>query len=76
MDIKTTKIDTYLKEIGETALCDLPEKEPWTVTEFLDRIKVRIRFKFINIQFRNNSLNLPCYITMLNKCKKKHETVT
>ena len=72
MDIKTTKIDTYLKEIGETALCDLPEKEPWTVTEFLERTKVRIRFKFINIQFRNNSLKSSILYYYV---KQAHKTV-
>ncbi|XP_056012226.1 dynein axonemal heavy chain 8-like [Ostrea edulis] len=36
-DIKTTRIDYMLKEISETLLCDLPERHPWTVSEFLQK---------------------------------------
>lgn len=40
MDIKETRIDEPLKEISETMLCDLPEKEPWTIAEFVNKTKV------------------------------------
>ena len=40
MDIKSTKIDHNLKEIGSTMLCELPQKAPWTVEEFIQKTKV------------------------------------
>lgn len=39
-DIKDTHIDAPLKDISETMLCDLPEKAPWTVDEFLAKTQV------------------------------------
>ncbi|XP_062570723.1 dynein axonemal heavy chain 5-like [Saccostrea cucullata] len=38
-DIKTTRIDLMLKEISETLLCDLPERNPLTVSEFLQKME-------------------------------------
>ncbi|CAH1796663.1 unnamed protein product [Owenia fusiformis] len=35
-DIKETRIEDNLTYISETMLCDLPEKAPWTVDEFLN----------------------------------------
>ena len=40
MDIKETRIDSFLKKISETLLCDLPAKTPWTLDEFQTRTKV------------------------------------
>ena len=31
-----------LKEISDTLLCDLPERNPWRVTEFLHKMEVFI----------------------------------
>lgn len=39
-----------LKEISETLLCDLPERNPWGVTEFLQKMEVQcIHNLIINI---------------------------
>ncbi|KAL4222174.1 Dynein heavy chain 8 [Mactra antiquata] len=38
-DIKTTRIDFILKEIGETMLCDLPERSPLSVSKFLKNME-------------------------------------
>ena len=45
LDIKSTRIDDVLKEISETMLCDLPEKKPWTLDEFVSKTKVRQQSK-------------------------------
>ncbi|XP_052061669.1 dynein axonemal heavy chain 8-like [Mytilus californianus] len=39
-DIKVIRIDNMLKEISETLLCELPEKTPWTVDEFMQKMEV------------------------------------
>lgn len=41
-DIKVTRIDHQLTEISETMLCDLPERTPWTVEEFLTNMEVSL----------------------------------
>ncbi|OWF42162.1 dynein heavy chain 8, axonemal-like [Mizuhopecten yessoensis] len=38
-DIKETRIDSMLHEISETLLCDLPERSPWTVSQFLKKME-------------------------------------
>lgn len=40
MDIKDTRIDNYLQEMGNTMLCDLPDMLPWSVEEFLSNTEV------------------------------------
>lgn len=69
-DIKTTRIDYMLKEISETLLCDLPERNPWGVTEFLQKMEVQcIHNLIINIMqnlssfyrsFPQVNFNNPC----------------
>ena len=35
-----TRIDLMLTEISETMLCDLPERSPWSIKEFLQNMEV------------------------------------
>lgn len=39
-DIKVTRIDFMLKEMSETMLCDLPDRQPWSVPTFLATMEV------------------------------------
>lgn len=40
-DLVEFRIDAVLKEMAKTTLCELPEDEPWTVEQFLERTQVR-----------------------------------
>jgi len=42
-DIRVARIDYVLKEISETMLCDLPERQPWSVTAFQQNMEVYSR---------------------------------
>ena len=37
-----------LKDISETLLCELPEKTPWTVDEFMQKMEVFLFILFLN----------------------------
>lgn len=39
-DILEIQIEGELRDITSTLLCDLPDNEPWTIEEFISRIKV------------------------------------
>ena len=39
-DILDIQIEGVLKDITSTLLCELPGNEPWTIEEFVSRIKV------------------------------------
>ena len=41
-DLVEFRIDAVLKEMAKTTLCELPEDDPWTVEQFLDRTQVRV----------------------------------
>ena len=40
LDIKHTRIDEFLQDMAETMFCELPEKEPWTINQYLSKTKV------------------------------------
>ncbi|XP_023932850.1 dynein heavy chain 8, axonemal [Lingula anatina] len=55
-DIKDTHIDTPLLDISETMLCDLPEKEPWTIQEFLDKTKKHCEECVVGIEAKSEKI--------------------
>ncbi len=42
-DMLGIQIEGVLEEIASTLLCDLPGNEPWTLEEFVSKIKVSTR---------------------------------
>ena len=40
-DLVEFRIDAVLHEMSTTTLCELPDEEPWTVDEFLEKTQVR-----------------------------------
>ena len=40
-DVNEFRIESVLKEMASTTLCQLPEDEPWTVEQFLETTQVR-----------------------------------
>ena len=40
-DILGIQIEEVLEDINSTLLCDLPGNDPWTIEEFVSRIKVK-----------------------------------
>ena len=41
-DLVEFRIDAVLHEMSTTTLCELPDEEPWTVDEFLEKTQVVI----------------------------------
>lgn len=39
-DMLALQIEGVLDDIASTLLCDLPDNEPWTIEEFVSKIKV------------------------------------
>ena len=40
-DVNEFRIESVLKEMATTTLCQMPEDEPWTVEKFLENTQVR-----------------------------------
>ena len=51
-DLVEFRIDAVLKEMAKTTLCELPEDDPWTVEQFLDRTQVRVTSHILNYLHR------------------------
>lgn len=47
-DILGIQIEGVLQEIASTLLCDLPDNEPWTIEEFVSKIKVSRIYNYHN----------------------------
>ena len=41
-DLVEFRIDAVLQDMASTTLCQLPDTEPWTVEEFLERTQVSV----------------------------------
>ena len=41
-DIRTYRIENVLKDMSCVPLCELPDNEPWTIQEFVNKTKVVI----------------------------------
>ena len=44
-DTHEFRIEGVLQDIQSTVLCELPDNEPWTVDEFVNRTQVRIEVR-------------------------------
>ena len=41
-DIRTYRIENVLKDMSCVPLCELPDNEPWTIQEFVNKSKVSL----------------------------------
>ena len=44
-DILEKRIDGILKSTLATKLCDLPDNEPWTIAEFVNKAEVCVHYR-------------------------------
>ena len=45
----TRRIDSVLKEMGQTSLCELPDQTAWTIEQFLSRTEVNLAGHFYRL---------------------------